>query len=108
MKNIATKTAQQGDVVLKKLTEFPSGEKKVISKGRMVLAEGEVTGHYHEIQQKDSYLYQVGNTMVLDLKEPATVTHQEHGPIELEDGLWEIGRVQEYDYFDKMKRQVMD
>lgn len=105
---IANKTAQQGDVLLKRLTSLPTGEKKLISKGKLVLAEGETTGHYHGIVEENSYLYQCGDTMVLDLKEDSVLTHQEHGHINVEAGLWEVGRVQEFDYFAQMKRAVMD
>ena len=111
MKNtnkIAINDAQQGDVLLKKLTAFPAGERKIISKNKMVLAEGETTGHFHGIEESDSELIQIGDVMVMDLKSSATLTHQEHGPITLDAGLWEVGRVQEYDYFSKMKQQVVD
>ena len=36
------------------------------------------------------------------------VVHQEHKPITLSPGIWEVGRVQEYDYFQKMVRKVQD
>jgi hypothetical protein len=107
MENMKT-TAQQGDVLLRRITKLPSGEKKVLGHKKLVLAEGEVTGHYHGIEQAESYLYDIGGTMVLDLKESATLTHQEHKHITLEAGLWEVGKVQEYDYFAKMVRPVMD
>ena len=101
-------TIQQGDVILRRIQTLPAGEKKLISKGKLVLAEGEVTGHYHGIQEKDSELYQLGEMIVLDLKAPSLLTHQEHHNIEIETGLWEVGRVKEYDYFAQMTRQVAD
>ena len=103
-----SQTWQQGDILGKRLTSIPTGESKLISKGKLVLAEGEHTGHHHSLFEESSELRQYGNTMVLDLKEEATLTHQEHGPITLEPGLWEVGKVQEYDYFAQMKRPVMD
>jgi hypothetical protein len=36
------------------------------------------------------------------------VVHEEHKPVTLEPGIWEVGRVKEYDWFSKMERQVMD
>lgn len=109
MKNkIAKINGQQGDVLLKRISAFPPGEKKVISHKKLILAHGETTGHYHGIVEENSYLYQCGDTMVLDLKEDSVLTHQEHGHINVEAGLWEVGRVQEFDYFAQMKRPVMD
>ncbi len=105
---IATKTAQQGDVLLRKVSVLPEGERKLISKQRLVLAEGEVTGHYHGVEEMNSEMFSIGNKVFINLAQNATVTHQEHGPITLDKGLWEVGRVQEYDYFAQMKRPVMD
>lgn len=102
-------TAQQGDVLLKKIEKFPEGKKTLVSQGKMVLAEGEVTGHFHGIAQDNSSLYRMdGGAMVLDLKEEAILTHQEHGPITLSPGLWDVGIVQEYDYFTQMVAPVRD
>ena len=101
-------TAQQGDVLLRRITKLPEGERKVIAKGKLVLAEGEVTGHYHGIEESESELIEIGGKMLLDLKGPATLTHQEHGHIKLDKGLYEVGRVQEYDYYSKMVRKVVD
>lgn len=99
---------QQGDVTLTKLTALPDGEQKVISRKRCVLAEGEHTGHCHAVEETDAELIQIGERMLLKLEREATVTHQEHKPIRLSPGIWEIGRVQEYDYFTKMARPVQD
>jgi hypothetical protein len=100
-------TAQQGDLLLRKITALPKGAKRIATK-RLTLAEGEATGHHHTIEEAGSALYQDGDTLVLDLKEDATLTHQEHGAIAIEKGIWEVGRVQEYDYFAQMKRSVVD
>ena len=108
MNKIAKNTAQQGDVLLKRIVSLPTGEQKTIQKGKLVLAEGEVTGHFHGIMEEDSELIQIGEQIILKLANQATVTHQEHGPITLEAGLWEVGRVQEFDYLSKMVRPVAD
>lgn len=105
---IAKKCWQQGDVVGRKLESLPDGEQKLVSRKRLVLAEGEHTGHSHTIEDDDAELIQIGERMLLKLTKQATVTHQEHGPITMEPGIWEIGRVKEYDWFQKMERQVMD
>jgi hypothetical protein len=104
-------TAQQGDVILKRVENLPLGnrtELKKNGKGEMVLAEGETTGHYHGIFEQDSELLTIDNKVYLNLKKNAILTHQEHHHIELEAGVWEVGRVQEYDYFSKMVRPVVD
>lgn len=108
MKNKANKTAIQGDVTLRKLDAMPDGERKTMGKIRCVLADGEHTGHQHVVEDDDAELIQIGERMLLTLTKSATLTHQEHAPITLSPGIWEVGRVQEYNYWDKMARPVQD
>lgn len=108
MKNKAAKNAaQQGDVILRKLDSMPEGESKLIGRKRLVLAHGE-SGHSHVIEDDEAELIQVGERMLLKLAKAATVTHEEHKPITLTPGVWEVGRVKEFDWFAMMERQVVD
>lgn len=105
---LAKTTFQQGDVLGKKLPAMPTLSKDAkITRKRLVLAHGE-SGHSHVIEDDDAQLIQDGERMLLTLTKAATVKHEEHGPITLSPGIWEIGRVREYDYFSKMTRQVID
>lgn len=106
-KKIAKTTFQQGDVLGRKLDSMPSGKQKLISKKHVVLAHGE-SGHSHVLEDDDAVLEEIGGRMILSLTKEATVKHEEHKPITLEPGIWEIGRVKEYDYFSKMVRPVQD
>src|SRR5262245_21580837 len=103
----AKKSFQQGDVLGRKIANMPEGEAKIIARKRLVLAHGE-SGHSHVIEDSEAELIQIGERMLLKLTKAATVVHEEHKPINLEPGIWEIGRVQEYDWFSRMQRQVVD
>jgi hypothetical protein len=103
----AKTTAQQGDVLLRKLASMPDGLSQSVAKLRCVLAHGE-SGHSHVVESNDAELIQIGERMLLKLDKAATVKHEEHGPIRLAPGIWEIGRVREFDWFSKMERQVID
>ncbi len=98
---------QQGDVLGRRLDQMPEGEPKRIGTRRLVLAHGE-SGHSHVVEDEEGELIQIGDRMLLKLSRAATVTHEEHKPIRLTPGIWEIGRVREYDYFAQMSRPVMD
>lgn len=104
---IAKNSFQQGDVNGRKLDKMPEGEQKPIGKLRCVLAHGE-SGHSHVVESDDAELIQIGERILLKLTKAATVKHEEHHAITLSPGIWEIGRVQEYDYFQMMQRSVMD
>ena len=99
--------AQQGDVLLRKLDAMPAGEQKRVGTKRLVLAHGE-SGHSHVIEDDEAELIQIGERMLLKLAKAATVVHEEHAPIRLAPGIWEVGRVREHDYFANMTRQVAD
>jgi hypothetical protein len=106
-KKIVKSTWQQGDVLGRKLDKLPEGEQKTVATRRLVVAHGE-SGHSHVIEDDEAELIQIGERMLLKLEKRATIVHEEHKPITLEPGIWEIGRVKEYDWFSKMKRQVVD
>ena len=99
--------AQQGDVLLRRLQHMPEGDVKSVERGHLVLAHGE-SGHSHVIEDDEAELIQIGERMLLKLTKSATVVHEEHKPIQLAPGVWEVGRVKEYDYFQHMARQVID
>ena len=104
---LATNTFQQGDVIGKKLISMPAGERKKIAVKRLVVAHGE-SGHSHVIEDDEAELIEIGGKMLLTLTKPAIIKHEEHKHIELDKGIWEIGRVQEYDWYKNMSRPVVD
>lgn len=104
---LAKTTFQQGDVIGKRLDKMPDLTGAKVTRRRLVLAHGE-SGHSHIIEDDEAELIEIGERMLLRLTKSATVTHEEHAPIRLTPGIWEIGRVKEYDYFQQMARQVID
>jgi hypothetical protein len=95
---------QQGDVILKKVSKIKG--KKL---DHLTLAKGEKTGHHHTITEGDAELYEEKGILYLRINsEEATLTHQEHNPIVVEKGDYEIGIVREYDYLNEETRNVTD
>lgn len=102
---------QQGDVVIRKIDNVPSDSKKSIpSATGFVLAEGEHTGHRHQIAFADEVeMFERNGTLYLSVGEGgATITHEEHAPVELPAGNYEVGNVREYDPFEEEMRKVQD
>ena len=95
---------QQGDVLIKKVSEI-NGKKL----NHLILAEGEVTGHKHVIMEGDAELFELEGTLFLRVvSETATLTHEEHKPVILPSGDYEIGIVREYDHFSEEAKNVID
>lgn len=101
---------QQGDVLFRCVCDKENWAGKEIKRGKnLVLVEGEHTGHAHVLDcEADAELIQEGEKMLLKLTREAIVVHPEHKPVTLEPGIWEIGRVREYDYLSQMVRPVQD
>jgi len=80
--------------------------------GSVVLALGEQTGHKHVITVPnidDMVAYkQPDGGWILELKNTGVVTHEEHGTIEIPAGTYLVGKEQEYDWFSKSTRKVID
>ena len=93
--NINPKTIyRQGDILFKKVRRIPLEAKQIDNK---VIAEGEVTGHAHvlvngavfEVLDSESRLFIKSSTNT-------KITHNEHLPIKLEPGEYEVIRQREY------------
>lgn len=107
------KQIQHGDVLFKRIPELPGGLVPAPRRdGKIIVAEGEATGHSHVIESEKATLWALekdGVTQLyLEVTEPATVTHDEHKPLPIPKGIYEIGRVKEYDYLSQMERRVVD
>lgn len=102
------RTFQQGDVLIQAI-EMPEGVTKVKRvKGRLILAEGEVTGHAHAIKSKEAELYEKDGVLYLRCETDCTVTHEEHGPVTVPPGDYVVHRVVEVDPFADEVRKVAD
>ena len=97
----------QGDVIIieRKPKEAPKEQNK-----EGVLAYGEVTGHSHRITNGRFEMF--GNAMAatqyLKALEPVTISHEEHDPIYLPPGEYEIVKQREYNHLERAMRTVLD
>ena len=65
---------------------------------RLTLAEGEVTGHSHQITKGEAKLFRFDDKMYLRVQSKiATLTHEEHKALELPQGDYEIKIQQNYE-----------
>lgn len=100
------KQIRQGDLLLERIK---LGKQKVVAKGvsqnviratvgdRIVLLEGEKTGHAHAIES-DAGDFSVweGEMRVLDVKNGATLVHEEHHAQPLAPGAYQVTAQREY------------
>ena len=93
---------RQGDVLVmragKSFTlDTSKGPAKRDARGRVVLAEGEVTGHAHAICEPNVALYPM-DAMLAGLKvdKLSTLVHDEHGTLTIEPGTYVVKRQREF------------
>ena len=91
---------RQGDLLLVPVEGLPEGAHRVRS-GRLVLAEGEATGHAHVVDDERAslhrhpwrpaarYLHVVGDESVF-------LVHEEHDRLRVAPGVYELRRQREY------------
>lgn len=87
---------RQGDVFLIPVKKLPAPDQR--SGHRPVLAEGEVTGHAHRFAAagETEVFTATGQMYVEVLAATATLSHEEHGPIALPRGGYEVRIQREY------------
>lgn len=92
---------RQGDILLVKFDVTPlalSAARPVPRvNSRLILAYGEVTGHAHAIDSAQAELLQDPRGRIyLRTGEACHLTHEEHAPIHLEEGVYQVVHQREY------------
>jgi len=90
---------RQGDILLRSINEIPSGALSYKGENSLVLAEGEATGHFHEIKDLNGanlFRSRKGSLFVEVEAAEVELYHPEHAPIALPQGRYEVVRQKEY------------
>lgn len=101
-----------GDVVITRVADLPKDFKSGEIEPMKALAYGEATGHIHQLQGEpgvdfDLRVNKTGKRH-LQIVNPTMLKHQEHSPMLLQPGNYEIDIQREYDPFEKLTRSVID
>ena len=99
------KVFRQGDVLVRQVRHRTPTGKDVREGGRIILAHGEVTGHAHEVLEERcldfdtpaaQFFEEPDGQRFLFVHRACVLTHQEHGPVSLAPGCYEVVRQREY------------
>jgi hypothetical protein len=87
---------RQGDVFISCTSEIP---RDAIKQSHLVLADGELTGHRHQIEElRSAVLYLGRDEQFLEVLAPhADIVHPEHHTIRLKTGKYRVWRQREFD-----------
>lgn len=107
----AVQSIRQGDILLVRVATPPANlARKPTKTASVTVGYGEVTGHHHTIQDAvwlvapdttldDLHQFALGDKTLpvfVVLDEPSQLTHQEHAPIALDAGVWQVVRQRTY------------
>ena len=99
---------QQGDVLIESSDAVPPGAVRIgRTNGRYVLALGEATAHPHAVTE-DVELYASGGVLYCRARETFVVRHEEHRPVTVPPGTYQVRRVRQFDYFSGEVLDVRD
>ena len=87
---------RQGDVLIRRISGLPTQKAALRTSG--ILAYGEVTGHCHKIEDTaGAEVLEVGEGLYLRVgDEGVRIVHEEHAPIMLPKGDYQVTIQQEY------------
>ena len=88
---------RQGDVLLVAVEAIPDDATPERRTGRIILAEGEVTGHAHAIADRDAQAFTHDGERYLLTRSIAQLVHEEHATIEIPEGAWRVVIQREYE-----------
>ena len=95
---------RQGDVLFIKIEALPT--EPLTERKSPIIVEGEVTGHAHRLLS-GRILETAQQMLYLDILAHTQVVHEEHKPIDLEPGYYQIVRQREY-VAPELSRMVVD
>ena len=101
-KNEETMIYRQGDIAIIRTRRSPTGLEPVKrTNGRIILAEGEVTGHFHQILDDPATLFRQADMdemadRFLKVDQEVHIVHDEHDTITLPPGEYVVRRQREY------------
>ncbi len=103
---------RHGDLIIKPIKVDKLKLKFIGKHTSFVLAEGETTGHKHNIEVEQGTAFNVYQNeqgqYILEMENPATLSHQEHNTITLMPDMYVVENEREYDYFSLETVKVLD
>jgi RecB family endonuclease NucS len=94
---VKLQTYRQGDVLVQKIDKLPAEAREVECEKRIILQYGEVTGHAHAISTDTaSFFTAKGERYVVTKPGGCNLVHEEHGTIELPEGVYRVVQQREY------------
>lgn len=103
---------RHGDVLFRRVEKPKKLRIDGEQKDTHVVAYGEATGHHHRLTALGGAINAMKGfdekVYVEIVEKAAKLSHEEHSALSIQPGFYEITIEQEYDYFERASRNVVD
>lgn len=97
---------RHGDIFLIEIEDIPND---AVATSNRVLAEGETTGHKHQLVGGNVTTFMNnGQSVAIEVLDLTNLVHEEHKSITIPKGIYEVRRERDYNPYDTTSRTVRD
>ena len=102
---IKPKLFRQGDLLIRKVPSIP---KTAIPTSTNIIAEGEKTGHNHELKGSHQVFEMLDKQLYFEAKQDVILKHPDHNTLDIPKGRYIVEHQRRYDPFEDTQEEVMD
>ena len=102
---IKPKLFRHGDLLIRKVPSIP---KTAIPTSTNVIAEGEKTGHNHELKGSHQVFEMLDKQLYFEAKQDVILKHPDHNTLVIPSGYYIIDQQRRYDPFGDVEEEVVD
>ena len=96
---------RHGDLLIRKVPSIP---KTAIPTSTNVIAEGEKTGHNHELKGSHQVFEMLDKQLYFEAKQDVILKHPEHNTLDIPKGGYVVEQQRRYNPFEDIQEEVVD
>ena len=101
---MTAKIFRHGDLLIREIWSIPSD---AVQKSTNIIAEGEKTGHNHQLVGSHQ-IFETGEVTYFEAKQELSIEHPEHNTIQIPKGNYKILHEREYNPLKNIEKEVID
>ena len=101
---MTAKIFRHGDLLIREIWSIPSD---AVQKSTNIIAEGEKTGHNHQLVGSHQ-IFETDEATYFEAKQELSIEHPEHNTIQIPKGNYKILHEREYNSFKNIEKEVVD
>ena len=102
---IKPKLFRHGDLLIRKVSSIP---KNAIPTSTNIIAEGEKTGHNHELKGSQQVFETLDEQLYFEAKQDVILKHPDHNTLEIPKGHYIVEHQRRYNPFENVQEEVVD